>query len=90
MVSHVDASVGPDAGLGTGPAGVLLGRWDGDVVLMQSMKKPMTLCSSWERLQCLAATDQIVVGGGQAKKKNYIKGTTCRKDGYPLVESKAS
>ncbi len=51
-------------GLGEGPAGVLLGTWDdGNVILLQNMKKPRMLCSGWNKLESLAATDQIVVGG---------------------------
>ncbi len=51
-------------GLGEGPEGVLLGTWDdGNVILLQNEKQPLTLCTGWDQLDVLAATDQIVVGG---------------------------
>jgi hypothetical protein len=89
-----------EQGLGEAPAGVLLGTWEGDVILLQNMKKPLTLCSGWNKMDSLAATDQIVVGGhvhvhSRRARREWRTScgpgfTACRKDGYILVAKNKS
>ncbi len=49
--------------MGEGPARVLVGQWNGDVSVRESMKKPVPLFSISRGIKCMAASDEVVAIG---------------------------